>query len=166
MPFFSYRARDSSGMLVTGELEAIAENALLGQLSHQGLIPLRVRRLAGGIRLPRLKNLLAGRVRAEELLVFTRQFQTLFKAGLGIDAIFSALLRQCRNKRLIQVLQAIRADVAGGATLSKSFSKHPQVFRDLYAPMLAAGEEAGILEGTLKHLGDLLEKEINIRSAV
>ncbi|MBI2083296.1 MAG: type II secretion system F family protein [Deltaproteobacteria bacterium] len=166
MPLFSYRARDPAGMLITGELEANAEDALMSHLSNQGLIPLRVRKVVKGFRLPSLSRIFSRRIRSEELLVFTRQFQTLFKAGLGMDSIFSALLRQSRNKKMVEVLQGIRSAVASGSTLAQAFSKFPEVFRELYVNMLAAGEEAGILDETLKHLGDLLEKEIGIRSAV
>ena len=166
MSVYLYRARDAQGALITGQVEASAVEALKIKLASQGLIPLSVKGVAQGIHLPNWTKFFGPRIKLEEILVFTRQFQTLFKAGLGMEAILSALIRQCQNKGFQEVLQKIRAEVSSGGTLSSAFSKHPKVFRELYINMLAAGEEAGILEGTLKYLADLLEKESMLTASV
>src|SRR3989338_2034923 len=165
MPLFAYRARDLHGTLIAGKMEAVAADALITRLADQGLIPITVRRLQE-FRWSALGKWLVRRVKEEEVLIFTRQFQTLFKAGLGMAQILSALIRQCRSKTFQEVLQKIRADVSSGGTLAKAFAKHPQAFRDLYINMLAAGEEAGILEESLRHLAGLLEKEQRIKASV
>ncbi|MBI2501448.1 MAG: type II secretion system F family protein [Deltaproteobacteria bacterium] len=166
MGLFYYRARDLHGSLITGHLEVLKESDLLARLTDQGLIPVLIREVSSRFRFPSFSLKFQRKIRSEELIVFTRQFQTLFKAGLGMDAILTALIKQCRNKSFREVLLKIRADIAGGSTLAKAFSKHSSLFRDLYVNMLGAGEEAGILDKSLEHLGLLLEKEREIHASV
>ena len=67
---------------------------------------------------------------------------------------------------LAGALDRIRSDLASGATLAQAFGRHPKIFSELYVAMLAAGEEAGILEQVLQNLSNLLEKEFEIQKNV
>lgn len=103
-----------------------------------------------------------GRVKPQELMVFTRQFYTLFKAGVSMDTILGTLAKQMGSRRLKNAVLKVRSDISGGSTLSQAFGRHPKVFNELYVSMLAAGEEAGILEKVLAELVKLIEKEEEI----
>lgn len=165
MPFFAYRARDQRGLLVTGHLEGFGIQSIKNLLSEQGLIPLSVRPIAAKVDwLPRPRFL--KKVKTEELILMTRQFYTLFKSGMSMETLLGTLAKQTGNKVLRETLQRIQMDVSQGSTLSRAFAKHPKVFDDLYISMLAAGEEAGILEEILKNLGDLLQKELDIHLGI
>lgn len=162
MPTFYYKARDRDGVLITGEIEAISAQELKEGLFSEGMIPLDVHELSpGGLNLKSITDYF-GRVQPEEIMIFTRQFYTLFKAGVSMDTILAAMTRQMKSKALQNALIRIRADVASGATLAQAFGRHPKVFNEMYVSMLAAGEEAGILEDVLRHLSELLVKEYEI----
>lgn len=165
MSVFFYRACDPQGMIVSGRLEAERSDDLKKILAGQGLIPLQVQSRQQSSHFS-LSDLLPKRVDAQEVLILTRQFYTLFKAGVGMETILVTLSKQCQNKRMNEALQKIRSDIIAGENLSKAFSHHIQFFGELYINMLVAGEEAGILEQVLKNLGDLYEKEISTKSAV
>lgn len=170
MPTFSYRGRDPQGALVTGEAEAESADELKKSLFEQGMVPLAVKEVRpGAISLNKIAALFT-RVKAEELMIFTRQFHTLFRAGVSMDTIFATLSRQISNKPLKNAVTKIRADISSGVSLAKAFSRHPRVFNELYVSMLMAGEEAGILEQVLSELSRLIEREDetkrNIRSAM
>lgn len=160
---FAYRARDANGQLVTGEAEAADVAAVQKLLSDLDLIPITVRaQKPGSFSLEDIKKWFQ-RVKAEELMVFTRQFYTLFRAGVSIDTILDTLAKQAMGKTLRTAIEKIRTDVGKGASLAQAFRQHPRVFNELYVSMMAAGEEAGILEETLKELVELIEKEDTIR---
>ncbi len=162
MPTFYYKARDRDGVLISGEIEAISAQELKEGLFSEGMIPLDVREVTqGSIDFKGMVDYF-GRVRPEEIMIFTRQFYTLFKAGVSMDTILAAMTRQMKSKGLQTALIRIRADVASGATLAQAFGRHPKVFNEMYVSMLSAGEEAGILEEVLRHLSDLLVKEYEI----
>lgn len=165
MPTFTYRARDRDGVLVTGEIEAVSADELKEGLFNEGMVPLEVRE-AGKAGLSLSSMQLFQRVKPEDLMIFTRQFYTLFKAGVSMDAIMSAMAKQMKSQMLKNAIVRIRADVASGSSLAHAFGRHPKIFNELYVAMIAAGEEAGILEEVLKHLSDLLVKEFDIKKNV
>ena len=166
MPTFYYRARDKAGKIVSGEVEAISADEIKESLFREGMIPLVVHEVhAGSFSLDKITRLFY-RVRHEELMIFTRQFYTLFKAGVSMDTILTSMTKQVSSPLLKKALVKIRADVAAGATLAQAFGRHPSVFDQLYVSMIAAGEEAGILEDVLRQLSTLLEKDYEIKKGV
>lgn len=166
MPTFQYRARDKDGILITGEIEAQSADELKEGIFREGMIPLDVREIRiGTLSLKAVENWFS-RVRPDELMMFSRQFYTLFKAGVSMDTIFSTMARQSSSRSMRNALVRIRADVAAGSTLAQAFGRHPRIFNELYVSMLAAGEEAGILEEVLKNLSILLEKDFDIQKNI
>lgn len=167
---FAYRARDNHGAAVSGEVEAPTLDAAQSMMTERSLIPMSLREMKpGSISLEGIKNMF-NRVKMEEVMVFTRQFYTLFKAGVSIDTILATLAKQAMGKALREAIDGIRSDIGKGASLSQSFRQHPRVFDELYISMISAGEEAGILEQTLSELVKLIEKDEaikrNIKSAL
>ena len=165
MSLYSYRGVNTQGSVFTGQLEAENSDAVRKTLSDQGVIPLSVKQTQKQFLwltvLFRFR-----RVRTEELVLLTRQFYTLFKSGVGMKILLNTLVLQTQNKTLRNTLQRIQSDVVEGSTLSKAFAKHPDVFSELYVSMIAAGEEAGILEDVLHNLTIVLEKEVEIRNGI
>lgn len=106
---------------------------------------------------------LFNKVRQEDIMIFTRQFYTLFKAGVSIDTILDTMIKQIRARTLRNALIRVRSDIGSGSTLAQAFGRHPQIFNELYVSMLAAGEEAGILEEVLSKLSALLSKDYEIK---
>ncbi|HPQ80599.1 MAG TPA: type II secretion system F family protein [bacterium] len=166
MPTFHYRARDRDGVLITGEIEAVSADELKEGLFREGMVPLEVGEVGkGSFSLKSLEGLF-GRVKPEDLMIFTRQFYTLFKAGVSMDTIFSTMAKQSTSSMMCNALVRIRADIAAGAMLSQAFARHPKIFNELYVSMLAAGEEAGILETVLKNLSELLQRDFEIQKNI
>jgi type II secretory pathway component PulF len=166
MSTFYYRARDKTGKLISGEVEAVSGDELKESLFREEMIPIVVREVkASAFSFDKLVNFFR-RVKHEDLMIFTRQFYTLFKAGVSMDTILGSLTKQVKNPLLSNALTRIRSDVAAGATLSQAFGRHPKIFNGLYVAMLTAGEEAGILEGVLRQLTTLLERDFEIQKGV
>ena len=156
---FQYRARDQLGQLIKGEINADDSQSVTSMIAEQGLIPLAVTKSTPSfLKLPNYKEMTI-RVKAEELIVFTRQLYTLFKSGMNMDVILQTLQNQSENKHLKAALQMIKNDIASGSSLGKAFSKHPRIFSSIYTSLMSAGERTGILENVLKHMSSLLEKD-------
>ncbi len=166
MTLFHYRARDKDGILFTGEIEAADAEELKEGLFREGMVPLDVREASTtSISVKSIGDYFQ-RVKQDELMLFTRQFYTLFKAGVSMDTILATMVKQIKGRTLRNALVRIRADVAAGATLSQAFGRHPKIFNEMYVSMLAAGEEAGVLEEVLQNLSQLLEKDFEIQKNV
>lgn len=163
---FLYRARDQRGKLITGTINAENVKVVEAMIASQDLIPLVVKESHPSlIKLPDFKGWFV-KVKAEDLIVFTRQFYTLFKSGMNMDTILHTLMQQVENKFLKEALTMVQNDIASGSSLATAFGKHPRVFSRVYTALLAAGEKAGILEEVLKHMATLLEKEHALKTGV
>lgn len=166
MAQFSYRARDVAGQLITGEGESASQAAMQEALFEQGLVPLAVKEIkAGQVSIDAITGWF-DRVKPEDLMMFTRQFHTLFRAGVSIDTILGTLAKQAMGRTFRTAIERVRADIGRGSSLAQAFRQHPRIFDELYNSMIAAGEEAGILEQTLGELVTLLEKEHTIKKNI
>jgi len=157
MTSYSYRARDRTGSLVTGSLEAASPAELEASLDRMGLIPIRVVRRnvfnLSGLRRP------LGKVSGQETIVFSRQLSTLFGAGVPLTKALSTLERQGADSPFKAVVKAVREEIEAGSSLAAALRKHKRVFPELYASMIEAGEAGGILEEVLGRLAAMLEKD-------
>ncbi len=165
MATFAYTARDNDGRVITGTLEGESEIAVVARLQEMGYF---ITDLQRRIKRPTLEDVLQRfrGVRLKDLTVFTRQFATMINAGLAILAGLSILEVQSENKRLKEILGAVRADIEQGAPLSDALAKHPETFNSLYVNMVRAGEAGGVLDDVLARLAGFLEKELALRQKV
>jgi type IV pilus assembly protein PilC len=83
-----------------------------------------------------------------------------------MDTILDTMIKQITGRTLKNALIRVRADISSGSTLAQAFGRHSKIFNELYVSMLAAGEEAGVLEETLDELSELLQKEYEINKNV
>ncbi|MEK7851843.1 MAG: type II secretion system F family protein, partial [Deltaproteobacteria bacterium] len=154
MPQFAYRARSYEGELITGQAEASDRSSLEKNLEGQGFIPISVSETRKTYDMERL-NALFETVRPEDLIIFTRQLGTMYRAGIPFIRSVRAVANQTESKALKKVIESIRANVEGGATFSNSLARHPKVFDELFVSMVEAGEAGGVLDGILERLSTL-----------
>jgi type IV pilus assembly protein PilC len=109
---------------------------------------------------------LGGGVKDRDIVIFTRQFATMIDAGLPLVQALDILSQQVESKSLASALLIIKNDVEGGATYADALRKHPKVFTDLYANMVAAGEAGGILDTILNRLAAFMEKAMKLKKKV
>lgn len=157
MPTYVYKAVDSKGKMIKGEMEAQSEIELTTELAKTGYLPVSISfktvKPAKGI----LK--IGKKVNTQELVVFTRQFATIIKAAVPIIEGLRVLSEQAEDPALKEALNQIVHDVEGGTSLSAAMNKHPYVFHDLYVNTVIAGESAGVLDKVLIRLSTMLEDE-------
>jgi len=171
MPVYVYKAVDTKGKMIKGELEAAGEVEVSTQLAKIGYLPVsigfkesRAASLSGKLfRKPK-------KVSPQGLVIFTREFATIIKAAVPIVEGLGVLAEQAEDPNLKEAVNQIVADVEGGSSLSASMSKHPGVFSELYINTVIAGESAGVLDKVLLRLSQMLEEDMetstNIKTAM
>ncbi|HET6488158.1 MAG TPA: type II secretion system F family protein [Syntrophales bacterium] len=163
MAVYVWVAQGRAGEMKKGETEAINEAAVRTQLRRQGLKPTRVKEKPKDL----LQMIpLTGRVKANDVVIFSRQFSTMIGAGLPLIQCLDILAAQEQNKSFAKVIRTIKEDIEGGSTLSDALRKHPKVFDDLFINMIAAGEAGGILDTILNRLATYLEKSMKLKRKV
>ena len=165
MPEFAYRALDPAGAAQTGVLSADSLNAAQETLGARGLIPVSVKPKTGGGGIHLDMTFMAS-VKPQELILFTKQFRTLFQAGVSVLNLLEVLSQQTESPLLRRTVLAVADDVKNGASLHEAFGKHPRIFSQLYVGMLRAGEASGRLPEILDKLVVLLAHEQKVRSDV
>ncbi len=164
MPTFKYRARDRSGKSVEGKLESPTLQSAGDELHRLGYLPVSIEQMEEGSHsnvsdwMERLKK-----VRLEEIVLFSQQLSTLYKAGVPLLTGLSNLKDQTENKKLQSVLAEVCKDVEGGNPLFASMAKHPDVFSPIYINMIRAGETSGRLGESLDRFVTLSERELQTR---
>ena len=168
MPIYSYKAYDKQGNVKQGTVEANDEETATHLLEDSNLTVTTMteeekKALAINIEdlLPFLK-----RVSVKEKVIFTRQLSTMINAGLPLIECLNILSEQTKNKFFKEIIEEIAYDVEAGTNLSKSLSKHPGIFPEVFIGMVKAGEASGKLDEVLSKVADQLEGDYNMVSKI
>ncbi len=168
MAQFTYLAVNEKGESTTGNIEASDRNAAISTLAKNKLRPVHLK--AAGANKGDLSGIVdrffGSKVKANTLVIFTRQLSTMIGAGVPLLRALNALQSHADNPLLKTTLEKISDDIQGGSSLANALAKHPRVFNDVYVNMVRAGESAGILEEVLDRLALQQEKNNAIRKKV
>jgi type II secretory pathway component PulF len=168
MPKFSYQAITETGATTSGEIEAESLESANSLLAARGYIPTRVKAeqpALGGLRFSNIREHLSP-IKAPELILFTKQFKTMFDAGVAMMNMLGILEAQTENLKLRRILGIMHQDIKEGASLYEAFSKHKKVFSPLYCSMIRAGEASGALPEVLERLIYIIEHEHKVKSDI
>ncbi|GAA4793483.1 type II secretion system protein XpsF [Lysobacter hankyongensis] len=166
MPLYRYKALNSRGEVLDGQMEAASDTEVVLRLQEQGHLPVEaiLAAAATGVAWGSLfkpKPFAGGR-----LVQFTQQLATLLGAGQPLDRALSILLELPEDEAARRTISDIRDAVRGGTSLSVALERQHGVFSRLYINMIRAGETGGSLHETLQRLADYLERSRALRGRV
>lgn len=105
-------------------------------------------------------------VKAEELVVFTRQLSTMVSAGVPILRALNSMSQHAQSAGFRTTINSVIKDIESGTSFADALSKHPNSFNDVYVNMVRAGETGGILDDILKRLALQQEKNDSMKKKV
>ena len=154
---FIWTGKNKAGKIVRGEQRAASEAVVNATLRRQGILVTKVskQKFRGG-----------RKVSEKDIALFTRQLATMMKSGVPLLQTFDIVGRGHDNPSVGKLLLDIKSDVETGSSLSQAFRKFPLHFDPLYCNLVAAGEQAGILETLLDRLATYKEKMLAIKSKI
>jgi type IV pilus assembly protein PilC len=136
------------------------------KLLEMGYHPVSVKEEAGAGTKRRTRRLWR-RIRVTELAVFTRQMAALLKAGVPMVQTLGTVRRQCSNRHLTGIVEAIEEALAQDAgALSDALEEYPDVFDPVYRGLVRSGEAAGNLPEVLGNLAKHLSQSAKLRGQV
>ena len=133
MEVYTYKGI-SSGKYVEGEVEALNQDEASHKLKEQKIIITNLikSKKKKGKTTDKKKggqsSFFKKKIKAEDVLIFSKQLATMIKAGLPILNVIEMLRDQLENPSLKEVIEDIRRSLEGGISLSKCFEKYPQIF--------------------------------------
>jgi general secretion pathway protein F len=163
MPRFQYKALRRNGSTVSGEIEAVDEDAAYASMEKRQLAPFSLVKRSESKLLDALR---ARKITRKDQSAFIRQLATLLRAGVGLLEAMKSLSKSNANPALAKHADAIRTDLRAGQRLSATLETH---MSDLprYVPRLAElGEATGTLAKALADAAERMEFEDTMRSEI
>jgi type IV pilus assembly protein PilC len=155
---FLWEGKDKRGKVVKGRSVAKDETSLRAELRRQGVAPSRIKKQSGKVA--------GGKVKAEDIAVFSRQLATMLAAGIPLVQSFDIVGAGHENPAMQKLILDIKADVEGGVSLHEALAKRPLHFDDLFVNLVEAGEQAGALESLLDKVATYKEKTEALKKKV
>lgn len=150
---FVWEGVNRAGKKITGEVEGTGVSQVNAELRRKGINPKKVKKkskplLGGG----------GGKIVQKDIAIFSRQVATMLGAGLPIVQALEIVAKGNDNPAMRKLVGEVKADIESGTNLTDALAAHPLHFDDLYCNLVAAGEQAGILESLLEKIATYKEK--------
>ncbi|BCV25058.1 type II secretion system F family protein [Gelria sp. Kuro-4] len=159
-----YQACTATGKLVQGDLavETVAE--AVTELHNQGLFVVNIEAVRKTRqRTPARWHPARRGVPLKTLVVFLRQFSSLFRAGLPLLACLNLLAREAASPVLRDACRSLRQEIARGRSLSQALKSQGRLFPPLLVHMTEAAEATGNLDEVYDRLAANYEREARLR---
>lgn len=177
MPNYSYKGRNQSGSLVSGNVWAASAEAAATELFGSNITPIDISESARKEEKPvqGSSNSLTGaisdyftgnRVDITELIIFSRQMYSMNKAGIPLDKALRGIESSLENLALKRVLKDIVNELEKGMALTDAMGKHPRYFSPLYLSLIHVGENTGRLDLAFLQVSKYLDLERDTRKQI
>lgn len=165
MAQFEFLAVNNKKASISSTIEATDRLSAINMLKSKGLRVVTIKEKSsksGGFSFGKKSK----GVKAEELVVFTRQLSTMVSAGVPILRALNSMSQHAQSAGFRTTINSVIKDIEGGTSFADALSKHPNSFNDVYVNMVRAGETGGILDDILKRLALQQEKNDSIKKKV
>lgn len=154
---FTYEGKDKQGKTIVGEMEAQGETQVRVILRKQGINVSKIKKKRTGFK---------QKIKSQDITTMTRQFATMMKTGVPIMVSLDIMAKSASNSAMRRLLGQLRSELETGSGLNQALRKFPEHFDALYCNLVAAGEQAGVLETLMDRLAIYREKTEKIKGAI
>jgi type IV pilus assembly protein PilC len=158
---FTWTGTDKRGVKVKGQSRGDNPALIKAGLRKQGIKPIAVRKKSNLFKATAKKKIIP-----KDLAVFFRQLATMMSAGVPLVQSFEIIGRGHENAGMQELLLKVKAEVETGTSLADSLGKHPLYFDELVVCLVAAGEQAGVLETLLDKIATYKEKTEYLKAKI
>ncbi len=168
MPIYNYKARNSRGESVSGEMEAATTESVASLLLNSGVTPIDITAVVEQEdALQELRSKFGRRKPTlDDLIHLCRQMHSLNKAGVPIIRGITGLAETMRNPLLAEILTGIKVELESGKELSLAMSKYADTFPTIMISLVRVGENTGKLDEAFLQLATYLELERDTRNRI
>ena len=166
MPQYRYKARDRSGIAITGVVQAEDPKAVSSGLRELGYQIILVEEFKGLAAFLQQAKLRFQKHRPQEVIFCTRQLAMMVRSGLLLAEAIDGIALQTQSVPFRKALILIVEDLKGGMSFSEALARHPRFFSNFFVSMVRAGEAAGIIDEVLERLATVGEEELELRGRI
>ena len=166
MANFTYKARNASGELTAGNIEANDASSVAQILLGRQFTPIEIKEAKGATAASLNVSLFTPKIKLEDLVIFSRQMYSLTKSGIPIIRSVKGLAETSSSERMTQILNDVCDQLERGRTLSSALHRHNKVFGQLFVSIVHVGENTGRLDEAFLQLSDYMEREQETRKQI
>jgi type IV pilus assembly protein PilC len=154
---YAWQGKDKNGRPQKGEMKAPSEAVVHSTLRRQGILVSKLKKQKSGS---------GGKITPKDITLFARQLATMTASGVPLLQSFDIVAKGTNNPAIAKLILDIKMDVETGSNLATAFRKFPLYFDALFCNLVAAGEQAGILDSLLDRLASYMEKTQAIKAKI
>lgn len=158
---FVWQGKDRTGKKTGGEISALSELIARVSLQKTGIRVTKIKKKPKSLFTAKTQPIVPA-----DIAFFARQLATMLDAGVPLVQAFDIIGKGHKNPSMADMLLSIKGDIEAGDTLAEALSKKSLYFDELFCSLVAAGEQAGILEGLLGKIATYKEKSETIKKKV
>ncbi len=155
MPLFRYKAIEANGRWIKSVIDADSLSNAKERLQKQKILVSSLTSLKAEKSRPRLK--------ANQLLSFTRELSQLLKAGLPLYESLLTIEEKQRKSPQHALFADLCDKLKGGLKLSSLLRLYPETFPVIYLSMVHSAEQTGDLSLAFEKLAILLTKQQKLK---
>jgi len=166
MAKYYYKAKNKTGQLIEGIIEAASTEKVADTLLQNNLAIIEINEQANDYR-NFLKNFsLFRRVKSKDLVIFFRQMAVMVDANVPLVRSLRILAKQTDNEYLKEIIIEIANEIEGGRSLSSAMSIFSEIFSDFYVNIIMSGETSGRLSEVMNYLADQKERDYELEAKI
>lgn len=166
MPVFEYKVRDQKDQVVSGTMEALTEEDLVGRLKRMNYVVTRISEVKTKKPSESAAGVGGGKIKQKEILNFIIKLANMLQVGISLSSSIRILSNQAKKPKLKKILNGIHNNISSGVSFSKSLSFYSRAFPDIMIRMVRVGETVGKLPDILTQYAEYAENQANIRAQI
>jgi len=169
---YNYKARNNTGQIFQGVVEAPSEEIVADVLMEKGLAVIALESATGETTASdnkltiSLASLFAKGIKRKDIVIFARQLAVMTSANVSLVQSLRIIIQQTEKLTMQKVVADVTDEVESGIKLSSALSKYPKVFSNFFVSMIKSGETSGKLDEVLEYLADQEEKDYDLVSKI
>ena len=157
---YRYRAQNTDGRIIAGEMKAVDEAELQSKLKNEGLLLVDVKE-ATRARIAHRK------LKYDRVADFSRNLSKLLGAGVTLVKALRIIsedesIKENERKLYAEVLRLVRS----GMTLSDAMEEQGGAFPALFINMIRSSESGGNMDGTAANMAEYYSKEYKLQQKI
>src|SRR3989344_1666577 len=162
---FHYKASETSGKLIEGDLDAGSPGEVLEWMVQRSLKPISIK-VAGVGAEKIMKGRFSAKITIEDQVFLTKYLALMLKVGTDLFKAIDILVLDFNKPAMKALLLEMKDALGKGQPFYTTFARHPQHFSPVFVNLIKAGESSGTLEGVLNKLSVDLEKQWELRNKI
>lgn len=159
MPLYAFTARDASGTLVEGTMQAVTADEAMRMLRAQGKFATSLKSTSDVAKPAGHRGI---KIKRDEVIQFSNQLAIMLDTGVTLAEALECCSENAGRPQVRELLADLTAQVHNGVDLSAALARHPRSFPKIYIALIQASEKSGMMSRLLARATQYLKDEQEI----